>query len=63
VSNLPPRPKPAYFPGCSVCEQRRTHDGGIACMEHRSADEWAWFAEVELIAAAPRAHDTDPTLF
>jgi hypothetical protein len=32
-------------------------------MEHRRADEWAWFAEVDLIAAAPRVHDNDPTLF
>lgn len=63
MGDLPSRPQPGYVPGCGVCERRRAFDRGIACVEHRTADERAWYAAVERIAAAPRVRHPEPTLF
>jgi hypothetical protein len=64
MSGLPPRPKPGYFPGCPMCDNRRDFDGGIACYLHRTPAERAWFAEVEAIAGGSISlPEPDPTLF
>lgn len=62
MSGLPPRPKPAgYQPDCEACERRRA-EGAIACYHHRTAAEWAWYAEVEAISGV-RTTYPEPTLF